>query len=104
MNLLEFIDKNELDFTGSGSDLNGNCVVLAGYALHKGFTSPIDVSNEIRKDPVLWTESLRRGGCERVAPARGVVLNEFDRVFTYAKNNNYGDYWKTEDAREKYHL
>ena len=31
----KFIKDNGLDFSGSGSDLNGACVILAGYALYE---------------------------------------------------------------------
>ena len=29
-------------------------------------------------------------------------MNEIDRVFYYAENNNYGEWWKSPDASKQY--
>lgn len=79
----KFIEENELDFSGSGSDLNGNCVSLAGYALH------LDLTFEELKEE-MTEEQLEN------------CSDELDRVFEFAEDHNYGEWWKTDDAKEKY--
>lgn len=79
----KFIKDNKLDFTGSGSDLNGNCVILAGYACYLG------LSEEDLLASILPLDILDRG-------------MELVRVFNYAYKNNYGEYWKTSDAKKTY--
>ena len=71
----KFIEDNNLDFTGSGSELNGNCVILAGYALHKG---------------LIWEDLEDIINTEFSSEAS----HEFDRVFTFAENKNYYDKYK----------
>ena len=85
--LVNFIIENSLNFNGSGSGLNGMCVVLAGYALHLGYTN---------------TEGLKEAINEVFPKAVGNYEKELERVFTYADDNNYGKYWKTEDAKLMY--
>ena len=79
----KFIEDNNLDFTGSGSELNGNCVILAGYALHKG---------------LIWEDLEDIINTEFSSEAS----HEFDRVFTFAEKRNYGKAWETEDYKKKY--
>lgn len=81
----KFIEENELDFSGSGSDLNGNCVSLAGYALHRG------LSFEDLK--ILMTPEQR---------SNLDAITELERVFNFAESHNYGDWWKTPEAKEQY--
>jgi hypothetical protein len=81
----KFIEDNGLDFTGSGSELNGNCVILAGFALYKGLTK-YDFEEEINEHIPLTSE----------------VENELMIVFNYAKKKNYGKAWETEDYKKKY--
>jgi len=84
MNKIEqFIDDNGLDFTSYGSDLNSNCCILAGYACYLGLS---------------FSEL-----CEQADIA--ITDNEYDelrRVFEYAENNNYGDWWKHDEAKSMY--
>ena len=80
----EFIKNNGLDFSGSGSDLNGNCVILAGYACYLNLTfSKLEKAMD---------------GIELSSEA----IDELFRVFQYAVENNYGDFWETPEAKELY--
>jgi hypothetical protein len=81
----KFIEDNDLDFTGSGSELNGNCVILAGFALYKGFDE-----NEL-VDTVIAEEKHTMD-----------ALVELRRVFKFAKKNNYSKAWETEAYKNKY--
>lgn len=80
----EFIKNNELTFDGTDSSLNGNCVVLAGFICH--ITVGSSAGNELIYSLKLSAEAEE----------------ELLRVFDYAYNNNYGEYWDTEDARLAY--
>ncbi|MCK9429280.1 MAG: hypothetical protein M0R17_04700 [Candidatus Omnitrophica bacterium] len=86
VNLIEkFINDNKLDFTGSGSDLNGNCVILAGYACYLGLSW--DQLNDLMQISAYTSSSSE---------------SELERVFKYAEENNYGEYWKTPTAKKTY--
>ena len=85
--LLEFIENNDLDFTGVGSNLNGACVVISGYALHLGAGSTNIISQAI---------NLHYSG-------RKLNYNlELSNVFHYAQMNHYSDFWDTQEARDLY--
>lgn len=79
----QFIKDNDLDFSGYESDLNGNCVVLAGYALYIGIEDYNILLSKFNKTKISDN-------------------TELERVFSYAYNNNYGDWWNTEEAKKKY--
>lgn len=79
----QFIKDNDLDFSGSGSDLNGNCVVLAGYALYLEIYNYNDLLDKLNKTEIYDD-------------------TELERVFNYTYNENYGDWWHTEEAKKKY--
>ncbi len=85
--LINFIIENNLNFNGSGSGLNGMCVVISGYALHLGV-----------KDNGVIEEAIN----EVFPKAEGNYEKELERVFAYAEYNSYGKYWKTEDAKLMY--
>jgi len=85
--LVNFIIENNLNFNGSGSELNGMCVVLAGYSIFKGHTN---------------TEQLKNAVHEVFPKSVGNFERELERVFDYAFDNNYGDFWETEDAKMMY--
>lgn len=85
--LVNFIIENNLNFNGSGSNLNGMCVVLSGYALYRGYMN---------------TEFLKEAINEVFPKASGNYEKELERVFLYADNNDYGNYWKTEEAKLMY--
>ena len=77
----KFIEDNNLDFTGSDSDLNGACVVLAGFCCYKGLDD--DEAEKIFDD--LYDDYYTQ--CE------------FSRVMAYAHYNSYGDWWSTDLER-----
>ena len=83
--ITKFIKDNDLDFTKSGSSLNGDCVVLSGFALHIGITSPEELN-----DSMVQVDISSEGA------------TELERVFYYAKANNYGEYWESEEAEKMY--
>ena len=85
--LVNFIIENNLNFNGSGSGLNGMCVVLAGYALHIGYTSPGPLKEAVHE---VFPKSV------------GNFEKELERVFEFAENANYGKFWKTEEAKLMY--
>jgi hypothetical protein len=90
--LKKFVIDNKLDFSGSGSDLNGNCTILAGFTLFlniEGDSSDIlDIVSEIETIPdSVFTAELNE---------------EFERVYDFAKSNNYGKFWNTEMAKKQY--
>lgn len=84
----KFIVDNELEFNDSDSGLNGNCVVLAGFLCY------------------LLVEK-ERGEPEGINIIQSLGLSseaetELERVFDFAWNTGYEDFWKTEDAKETY--
>jgi hypothetical protein len=83
--LQKFIADNNLDFTVSGSSLNSAFVTLSGYSLYIG-AMEVDVKESLHK-----TESLTF-----------TDFKEFDKVYSYAKKNNYGEWWKKEEAKKMY--
>lgn len=82
--IAKFIVDNKLDFTGTGSDLNGNCVILAGYACYLELNYA--ELNDLLPSGLLTTTAYL----------------EVERVLEYAEKNNYGDYWETAKAKEIY--
>lgn len=84
--LIKFIKNNNLDFNGSGSGLNSDCTIISGYALHLGIDSPDIVIKAIK---TINTEASK-------------FKPELERVFVYARNNNYGDYWDSDEAKSMY--
>ena len=84
----KFIEDNKLDLSGSGSELNGNCVILAGFICYV-----------IESDGLGWKE-----GNELISE---LDLNydaevELTRVFNFAWTNSYEKFWKTPAAKEQY--
>lgn len=80
----KFIVDNDLDFESTDSGLNANCVVLAGYALHLGID---DFETELLPE----VEGLNND-----------ALLELERVFNYARVNNYGAWWESPMAKRMY--
>lgn len=80
----EFIKNNGLDFSGSGSDLNGNCVTLAGFICY--IIDDKDTGYDIIGGLKLSTDAEI----------------ELYRVFEYAWMNDYEEFWKTPKAKELY--
>jgi hypothetical protein len=80
----KFIEDNDLNFEGVGSDLNGNCLTLAGFICY------IVVGYSEGKAII---DSLK-------LPVR--AERELLRIFDYAYNNNYRAFWDTPQAKELY--
>ena len=80
----DFIANNKLDFSGEGSDLNGNCVILCGYLLH--------IEEDIE-------DFLAAEGFDDF---HSDVDLELRRVMNYAADNDYGDWWKSKEAKKMY--
>jgi len=82
--LIKFIKDNKLNFDTSGSGLNSVCVIISGYALF--IEASLDDITEAVEE--LFPES--------------VFVDELSRVFDYAEDNNYGNWWKLPKAKEMY--
>lgn len=77
-----FIEKNHLDFEGSDSNLNSAFCILSGYALYLGFAL-----EELKEE---MTEEQQR------------EHPELERVFEYAEDHHYGNWWTSKEAHEQY--
>ena len=81
----KFIKENGLSFIGTGSHLNGSCVVLAGYALHlklNSFGFLLDALTVTKLSPTAEAE--------------------LERVYDFAYVNSYEKFWKTKAAKLQY--
>jgi len=78
----KFISDNRLDFTGSGSELNSDCCIISGYACY------LEMNFDELKDAI---------GISNIGD-----VDELERVFDYANENNYGDWWKDSSAHDEY--
>jgi hypothetical protein len=83
----QFIEKNKLSFSDTGSGLNSECCILAGYSLYLGCKNSEEVTNVIDETLPAISKDYK---------------TEFDRVFIYAKDSSYGNYWSTEEAKKMY--
>lgn len=81
-----FIKNNRLDFEGIGSDINSDYVIISGYALYIG----VKTSSEIIK---IIGDTL---------PSNNAHLRELSKVFTFARKNDYGDWWNYTEAESLY--
>lgn len=86
----QFIIDNKIDLSGTGSELNGNCVILAGFALH--LNGDTDDFSQLVKD-------IEESGKFTLSSA---AANELERVFDYAYSNNYYQFWDKPEAKEQY--
>lgn len=94
----EFIKSNDLDFNVTGSGLNLNCVALAGFALF--LASELGIGDaEVAYDFTI--ESIE---IDSEIKMSSDFIDEFSRVFEYAKNNHYHLWWKNKYNRESYNL
>jgi hypothetical protein len=84
----KFIKENSLDFSGSGSDLNGACVALAGFICFV-----LNINDKEFSDGTVLIEKLK-------LPTD--AENELHRVYDFAYFNNYEHFWETEEAKEQY--
>ena len=80
----KFIEDNNLYFTGIGSDLNGECVVLAGFCCYKELDN--QAAEEIFNDLYHSTDAQL----------------EFSRVMNYAIENSYGLWWRVAASHRMY--
>lgn len=87
--VVTFIKNNSLLFGGAGSGLNSDCTVISGYALYIGINDPNELLKGIRK------------GLDRNR-LTDVVNTELRRVFNFAKDYNYGNWWNTPRAQSEW--
>ncbi len=94
--LTQFITDNKLNFNlGIGSGLNSACVTLCGYALYLGdlegdMIDETDVINAVDKSFI------------KIPVNRTDYVSEIKRVFDYAEDNLYGEWWKHPSAKKQY--
>jgi hypothetical protein len=90
----KFIIDNDLTFDEGHSCLNSDCCTISGFALHVD-EGECDITIDDLIDVVENTlEDV--GGADFEA--------ELARVFEYAENNNYGEWWTSEEAKIKYNF
>ena len=90
----KFIEDNKLDLSGSGSELNGNCVILAGFICYI-----LDASELKSLDGYELINDLYS------IPDLGFSIDantELLRVFDFAYESSYEKFWKTTSAKEQY--
>lgn len=86
MNIIEqFITDNKLDFSGSGSELNSNCCVLAGFALFQN---------------IEWSDLVDK--FIEATEGNFFDFTELKRVYAYANVKNYGAKWEAGDYKGTY--
>lgn len=81
--LKTFIKDNNLSF--EEGERNTNATILCGYALFIGVDDIEVIESAIHKK--WYTEEMER---------------ELQRVFKYAKHNNYGKWWEKPEAKKMY--
>lgn len=86
--LIKFIKENSLSFIGEGSGLNGQCVIISGYASYIGVQKPLIIINAIKE-------------VFREVPSKE-VKDEIKRVFDFALTYNYGKWWLSDEAKAQY--
>lgn len=86
--LQQFIVDNKIDLSGTGSELNGNCVILAGFLCYL-----LVKEDKVELDGFDIIRSLE------LSPE---AETELERVFKYAWAASYENFWETEDAKEEY--
>lgn len=84
--ILKFVKDNNLDFDLEGSALNGNCVILAGFACYMDKDDSQEIIDAIKE----------------VNSTSDAFDAEFERVFDYANTNSYGAWWKLPQAKKLY--
>lgn len=77
-----FIEENHLDFEGSDSSLNSTFCILSGYALYLEMT----------------LEELKAEMTDEQQPEHPELM----RVFEFADDHSYGEWWKHEEAHGEY--
>ena len=84
----KFIVDNKLEFNDSDSGLNGNCVILAGFLCY--------LLVEEERENLEGIDVIRSLGLGSEAE------NELERVFDFAWDSDYEEFWETEDAKKTY--
>jgi hypothetical protein len=82
--LKRFIVDNNLQFTEGRR--NSDSTIISGFALHIGETEITNIEQAIEEAIVEPDE----------------YYDELEKVFEYAKNNNYHQYWTSKDAKKQY--
>ena len=82
--LKDFIKHNSLTFTEGCR--NSDLVVLCGYSLYLGVEKE-DVETVLKEKLSVDAE----------------LVSEFNFVYSYAKKNNYGDWWNNPKNKNCYH-
>ena len=92
--IVKFIKDNNLEFTGNGSELNGNCVILAGFICYILDASELDSSDG---------QELINDLYNIIDLGFSIDANaELLRVFDFAYESSYEKFWKTTSAKEQY--
>ena len=86
----KFIEDNKLDFSGRGSELNGNCTTLAGFICYV-----------LDEEPVIYLSSHGYAIISELDISADAAV-ELGRVFEYAYDNSYAKFWKTPAAKKEY--
>ena len=85
-----FIKENKLEFTQGRR--NSDCVVICGLALQ------LNKRDKYKHKPKEIIESLL---ADKLAADPG-LQKELDRVYVYARANNYEDWWGKEENSKAY--
>jgi hypothetical protein len=87
--LVKFMNDNEINFEVLvGSELNGPCTVISGYADYIDATKH-DVKAAIKE----------KTGVKRLNTA---LIGELNKVYAFASTYNYGRWWHSEEASRIY--
>ena len=79
----KFIEENKISF--KEGERNSSIVTLIGYSLYLGLNQ-IDLENELLEE----------------AKEDVFIENEIERLWNFCRIKNYGDWWKTEEAKSLY--
>lgn len=90
----EFVKLNyeKLTFVGSISAVNSSCTIITGYADFIGLANDIDGELSIIR-------GIEAGIGQTL---EGDVKEELSRVFDFTYRYNYGNWWKSRDAKREY--
>lgn len=84
-----FIKDNGINLDGSGSGLNGNCVILAGFICHvlDKYDDPTTTDVNYIVDNLTLSDDARK---------------ELKKVFSYAYVNSYEKFWEDDSIKEEF--
>ena len=83
--LVKFLKENDIEFTEGRR--NSDSVIISGFCLH----IELEDLDEIKK--------AIENNCE---DAHWNFIEEFLRVYYFARSSNYGAFWETEEAKKLY--